>query len=119
VWKFSLRELVLLTTVIALALAINVWSQRELRAQRRATELYLKQLENYAQRLRKNLDLARYQAAEHESSVQYWIAKGRLLPEPEPVEALTCGDCGFGDPDWSVLDEPTPWETGTAHLFDR
>lgn len=106
-WRFSLRELILLVTTVAVALAINVWSQRDLRAQRRATELYLEQLEDYSQRLRSNLDLAKYQAAEQHAIVHSWIAQGRLLPAQQTSEGI-CGDSFPGVPDWSVLDESPP-----------
>jgi uncharacterized protein YhaN len=103
--QFSLREVFLVTTVFAIAMAVNLWSHGELRDRLEASEQHAMQLQRQADRLHSVLTDAKGDHEAHQRQVQGWIASGELRIKHAP-EAW-CG-CVPDEPDWNVLKDYTP-----------
>ena len=103
--QFSLREVFLVTGVMGIAMAVNVWNHRDLRYRLEASERHAEELRNQADRLHSVLTDAKRDHEAHQRQVQGWIASGELRIKHAP-EAW-CG-CVPDEPDWDVLKDYTP-----------
>lgn|GEM_PF-4930806 len=103
-WKFSIRELFLVVTAACLALAANIWTNRDLKDRLELAEDHIIKLELYADKLHRNLGYAKQQSDQADSQIHYWMKSGELKLRPrEPG----CGD-GPVSPDWTILNSGPP-----------
>lgn len=103
--QFSLREVFLVTTIFAIAMAVNLWSHGELRDRFEASERHAQQLQRQADRLHRVLAHAKQEHDAHKESVRRWLATGEL--KPKPLEGGICGDFPL-EPYWEILDDYVP-----------
>ncbi len=102
-WKFSLREVVLVTTLFGIAMGVNVWNHRALRMELAETEAYAMEVEAHAHRLHSQLGYAKEKSDETNAEIRAWLESGELKPIPRVV-CLS----GRVSPDWAVLNKPLP-----------
>jgi hypothetical protein len=103
--QFSLREVFLVTGVMGIAMAVNVWNHRDLRDRLAASERHAEELRHQADRLHSALEHAKLDHESHQRDVLRWARSGELQ-----VKQDNFGFCGSipGDPDWDVLKDYTP-----------
>src|SRR5687767_5027747 len=97
-WKFSLREVILVMTMFAIAMAVNVWNHRDLRTRLAHSQEHAEDVEAYASRLHRNLGYAKSESDEFNSLISGWLASGELKPLPRTI-CIT----GRSSPDWTIL----------------
>ncbi len=104
-WKFSLREIVLVTTLFGVAMAVNVWNHRDLRAQLADTQAYARNVEQYASSLRQELYLAQQETVARDGQISRWIKAGEIT-----LDSISgyCDVIARSAPDWHVLQTPPP-----------
>ena len=104
--KFSLREIVLVTTVFGIAMAVNVWNHRDLRLQLERAQHYAGDVEQYATRLHQALTYAKQESDATNAQLRAWAKSGELDPaSPAPPY---CSLNAHFTPDWSALNVAPP-----------
>jgi hypothetical protein len=114
--KFSLREIVLVTTVFGLAMAVNVWNHRDLRVQLERAQRYAGDAERYANRLHREMTYAKQESEVTNSQILAWAKSGELKPAPR--SQWTCCLNARSTPDWSVLKIAPPKQAWRVRPHD-
>jgi hypothetical protein len=104
-WRFSLREVILVTTMFGLAMAVNVWNHRALRHELQCSQRYADSLRGDWYDLRAVLTEAKQELQRRDAQVRAWHKSGEL--QLNPVTGHYCRNVQEG-PDWRILDRPVP-----------
>lgn len=109
-WTFSIREIVLTVTVFCIAMAVNVWNHRELRAQLEQSQKYSQHVESYSKELHCQLQLAKTESAATNAMISGWQQSGELKLNPPDPQFYRCGSSGSSGPNWAFLNVTPPWK---------